>query len=184
MSGSDLQSAVTPTPSTEAAPSVGRKRTWDSCAGLHEAQSPLARLDSSVVFGDDYPEPIRYDAERQALRYRGFMAHASYVKLAALSDDREYQTALERLFVATSPTTETPPWQVPWKSTAGTAAAALVLAGGWFAWNRPGPPPAPNAPPANRVVARKVVAEEEIAVRVPDSPNHTPEGEARRPAER
>lgn len=184
MSGSDQQAAVTPTPSTDCTASVARKRTWEACAGLHEVLSPLAKLDSAVVFGDDYPEPIHYDADRKVLRYRGFMSHATYVKLSALSDDREYQTALERLFVATSPTAEAPAWQVPWKGVVGAAAAAIVLAGGWFAWNRPMAPPAPIAPPANRVVARKVVAADEIAVRVPDAPNHRPEGEARHPVER
>jgi len=182
MSGSDQLAAVTPTPSTGCTASVARKRTWDACAGLHEVQSPLAKLDCRIVFGDDYPEPIRHDAERKVLRYRGFMAHASYVKLAALSDDREYQTALERLFVATSPTAETPAWQVPWRSLAGAAAAAIVLAGGWYAWNRPAP--TPTAPPANRVVTLKVDATDEIAARVPDAPNHRPEGEARHPVER
>mgnify|MGYP003577100870 CR=1 FL=1 len=90
-------------------------RTWEACAGQQEVQSPLARLDSKVVFNHDYPLPICYDAERKMLRYRGFMSHATYLKLAALSDDREYQTALEHLFVATSPSPIPAAWQVPWK---------------------------------------------------------------------
>jgi hypothetical protein len=184
MSGSDQATAVTPTPSTDCSTSVAKKRTWDACAGLHEVQSPLTKLDSAVVFGDDYPEPIRYDAARKVLRYRGFMSHATYVKLAALSDDRAYQTALERLFVATSPTAEAPAWQMPWRSMAVAAAAAIVLAGGWLAWNRPMPPSAPIAPPANRVVARKVMAADEIAVRAADATTSGPEAEARHPVER
>jgi len=187
MSGSERSASAS---STATEPAVGvtagcaRRRTWDACAGLHEVQSPLAKLDSAVVFGDDYPEPIRYDAERKALRYRGFKSHATYVKLAALSDDREYQTALERLFVATSPTIETSPWRVPWKSMAGAAAAAIVLAGGWYASSRRQPQPATIALPESRVVTLKVDATSEIAARVPPATSIRPEGETRHPVER
>ena len=187
MSGSDrspLASSTAAESSVRVTASGAKLRTWDACAGLHEVQSPLAKLDSSVAFGDDYPEPIRFDAERRALRYRGFMSHATYVKLAALSDDRDYQTALERLFVATSPTAATTAWRVPWKSMAGAAAAAIVLAGGWYASNRREPQPATIAPPENRVVTLKVDATSEIAARVPAATSIRPEGETRHPVER
>jgi len=188
MSGSDQRASAS---SSEAESAVrvtasgAKPRTWDACAGLHEVQSPLAKLDSSVAFGDDYPEPIHYDAERKLLRYRGFMSHATYVKLAALSDDREYQTALERLFVATSPTAATTAWSVPWKSMAGAAAAAIVLAAGWYASNRRELQPATIAPPENRVVTLKVDTTSEIATRVPAAATSIrPEGETRHPVER
>jgi hypothetical protein len=187
MSGSDRSASASST-ATESAVGVtascARLRTWDACAGLLEAQSPLAKLDSKVVFGDDYPEPIRYDAERRLLRYRGFMSHATYVKLAALSDDREYQTALERLFVATSPPAVSPPWEAPWKGLAAAAIAVAVLAGGWYVWNDRPSPAAPTRPPENRVVTLKPEARTEIATQIPDGTTARPEGEARRPVER
>ena len=71
-----------------APPVAGLKRTWDARAGMREAESPLAQLDPSIHFDGEYPEPIRYDAERKVLRYRGPMSHASFVVLRALSDDR------------------------------------------------------------------------------------------------
>ena len=158
------------------------KRTWEACAGLHESQAPLARLDSKVVFGNDYPLPIHYDAERKLLQYRGFMSHATYVKLAALCDERDYQTALERLFVATSPTVIAPAWQLPWKRFAAGAVAVAVMVCGWYAREirlRPAPEPAPE-----RVVARKVEMTSDIAVKVPPATAGHPEGEGRRPVER
>ena len=170
---------------TNAAPPVSAiptKRTWDACAGLHEAQAPLARLDSKVVFGNDYPFPIRYDAERKLLQYRGFMPHAAYVKLAALSDDRDYQTALERLFVATSPTAIAPARQVPWKGIAAAAVAIASLVCGWYAREirlRRAPESVPD-----RVITRKVEVTGDVAVQVPQATTERPEGEGRRPVER
>jgi hypothetical protein len=187
MSGSDriaTASSAAADSSVRVTASGAKLRTWDACAGLHEAQSPLARLDSKVVFGEDYPEPIRYDADRQALRYRGFMSHASYVKLAALSDDREFQTALERLFVATSPTAVSPPWQVPWRGLAAAIAAVAILAGGWYAWSNRTPPAASLKPPEDRVVTLKVDATGKIAAQMPGEATIRPEGEARHPVER
>jgi len=156
------------------------KRTWDACAGLHEAQAPLARLDPKVVFGDDYPFPIRFDAERKVLRYRGFMSHATYVKLAALCDERDYQTALERLFVATSPTVEAPVRQVPWKAIAAGAVAVVVMVGGWYARELR----LRRALEPDRVVARKFGVGGDVAVKVPPATTERPEGEARRGVER
>lgn len=164
---------------------VPKKRTWDACAGLHEAEAPLAHLDGRVVFGDDYPEPIRYDADRRKLCYRGFMPHASYVKLAALCDEREYQTALEQVFVATSPTAISPQWQVPWKGIAVALTAIAVLAGGWYArGTRLRPAAVPQQPAGNRVMTLKVETAGDVAVQVPEASAARPEGEPRRPVER
>jgi hypothetical protein len=165
-------------------PSATKKRTWDACAGLHEAEAPLAHLDGRVVFGDDYPEPIRYDAERKKLRYRGFMSHSSYVKLAALCDEREYQTALEQVFVATSPGAISPPWQVPWKGIAVAALAMAVLAGGWYVRSGRLRPVATPQPAENRILTLKVETAGDVAAQVPEAAATRPEGEARRPVER
>ena len=162
--------------------SVPSKRTWDACAGLHEVQAPLARLDSQLVFDSEYPVPIRYDVERKVLRYRGFMSHATYVKLAALSDDRDYQTALERLFVATSPTAEAPGWRVPWKSLA--TAALVVFAAGWYVWNRADQTPAPSTQPQNHIVTRRLDPDGDIAARAAAGAPTAAEGEPRHPVER
>jgi hypothetical protein len=126
-----------------------RKRTWDSCAGLPESEVPLAQLDSSIHFDDDYCEPIRY--ERGLLRYRGTMSHASFVHLQALSRDRQYQRALEQLFVASA----TPPSAVGGsaKLLAGvglSAAAVVMMAGAWFFM---GGRTAPQAPIVKNVAA-------------------------------
>jgi hypothetical protein len=166
------------------APSVPKKRTWDACAGLHEAEAPLAHLDGRVVFEEDYPEPIRYDAERKKLRYRGFMSHASYVKLAALCDEREYQAALERLFVATSPLAVSSPWQVPWKGIGAAVAAIALLVSGWYArsaWLRP---EAASQAGQERVVTQNPETTGDVVVHGPQATGNRPEGEARRPVER
>jgi hypothetical protein len=167
--------------STASAPT---KRTWDACAGLHEVQAPLARLDSKVILDNEYPVPIRYDAERKLLRYRGFMSHATYLKLAALTDDRDYQTALERLFVATSPTAEASAWQVPWKALGAAVIVVVALAAGWYAWSRSGQVPAPIAPPQNQIVTRTLKPDGDVAARLPEGSPAPAEGEPRHPVER
>src|SRR4029434_353100 len=88
-------------------------RTWEQCAGQRESEAPLSWPDSSLSFGDDFPEPIRYDAARGVLRYRGLMSHGSFRYLGSLSRDYRYQRALEQLFVATAtPPTAGPSWKV------------------------------------------------------------------------
>jgi hypothetical protein len=112
-------------------------RTWEQCAGLRESQSPLAALDTSVRFGDDFPEPIRYDAARGVLLYRGPMSHASFCFLRGLCDERNYHLSLERLFVATALPPARP---VPWRFWAGAAAAAIVvLSLAWLGLSRLSP---------------------------------------------
>ena len=173
-------SSVAPSDSAIAA----SNRTWDACAGQQEVQAPLARLDSEVVFDSDYSLPIRYDAERRVLRYRGFMSHATYVRLAALSDDREYQTALERLFVATSPSAITPAWQVPWKGLAAGVMALVLLAAGWYQWNGSHRAGATGLQPQERNVPTTDSAGGDIAVHVPQASPAPAEGEPRHPVER
>jgi hypothetical protein len=150
-SGGECMSCDRPHPSTTSSPSVAgqsadsgtalvRKRTWDACAGLPECEVPLAQLDSAVCFDDDYPEPIRYDAARRVLRYRGTMSHASFVRLHSLSRDRDYLRAMEQLFVASAP-------PLPVQSLVGSpltwlglaAVAVVIAAAAWFAWSRLAP---------------------------------------------
>src|SRR5262245_34299791 len=75
-------------------------RTWQDCAGERESAVPLSFIDETLRFGDDFPEPIRYDSARSVLLYRGLMSHGSFRYLGSLSRDYRYQRALEELFVA------------------------------------------------------------------------------------
>lgn len=135
-------------------------RTWAACEGLYESEVPLASLDPAVRFDDDYPDPIRYDASRRVLRYRGRMSHASFMRLQVLSNDRMYQRALEQLFVASAmpPAARIPTSRVLWPTLAAGLLVAIVAAG-WFSrgWLAPGGQPAvatqsadvgPAVPPA------------------------------------
>lgn len=150
---------VTPTPPPA---DVLRKLTWEGREGMREAEVPLAQLDSAVVFGNDYPEPIRYDAARGALRYRGPMSHASFVHLSGLSRERHYQRALEQLFVASAmpPEPAAKSWgkKLVWPAV-GTA-ALVVLGGGWWMIGGRQPDAAP-APPIEQGAASLANAQAE-----------------------
>jgi hypothetical protein len=109
-------------------------RTWEQCAGQRESEAPLSGLDGVVTFGDDFPDPIRYDAARGVLRYRGLMSHGSFRYLGGLSRDYRYQRALEQLFVATATPLAAGP---SWTTWLGAAAAVVVLlAAAWFGISR------------------------------------------------
>jgi hypothetical protein len=178
-------------------------RTWAACAGLYESEVPLASLDPAVRFDDDYPDPIRYDASRRVLRYRGRMSHASFMRLQVLSNDRSYQRALEQLFVASAlpPEARAPVSWVLWPALAAGLLVAL-LAAGWFGrgWLAPGGRPAvaaqsvdaaPAMPPAAEIAslepARSAAATAE-APAVEPSPvptvSHIASGEASTPPAR
>ena len=170
----DLTSAtrVAPSPAAvaerapAAPPVAGLNRTWDARAGMREVESLLAQLDPSIRFDADYPEPIRYDTTRKVLRYRGPMSHASFVVLRALSDDRQYQLAMERLFVATSIPAAKPRSLIPWMG--GGAAAVVVLAAGGFGLSRLGHQDAQPPKPATQAVTAH-----EDAATVPSMPVNT-----------
>lgn len=114
-----------------------RRLTWDAAAGLREAWVPIGYLPRGVEFGDDFPAPIRHDAQQQRLWYRGHMTHARYQFLRGLSADLPYQLAIDRLFVATAPVAEPASGRSrTWLAVAGVS--ALVLAGAiWL--SAPGP---------------------------------------------
>lgn len=82
-------------------------KTWEQCAGLREVSTPLAELPAGVEFPSDFPEPIRFDAARKTLAYRGFMSHTSFMELQKLSNAFAYGRALEALFTASAIPAET-----------------------------------------------------------------------------
>lgn len=79
-----------------------QNKTWQEAAGEREVTAPLAALPLGVAFGEDFPEPIQYDAARRVLRYRGFMSNTSFQELQHLSNDLFYMRALEQLFTASA----------------------------------------------------------------------------------
>ena len=98
--------------------------TWEQCDGQRESEAPLSELPEGLSFDDSFLEPIRHDAARGVLRYRGLMSHGSFRYLGSLSRDYRYQRALEQLFVATA----TPPAAGPaWKVLVIAAAAVIAL---------------------------------------------------------
>lgn len=62
----------------------------------------LDHLPDTVGFPENLRDRIAFDPEEKRLRYRGFMSKYAFDTLASLSRDREYQLALEQLFVASS----------------------------------------------------------------------------------
>jgi hypothetical protein len=118
---------------------------------MRESEIPLSNLDASIQFDGDYCEPIRYDAARRVLRYRGTMSHASFVHLQALSRDRLYQRALEQLFVASAMPPEPSMQAGKWLAVGGLSTALVVgAAGAWFVM---GGRSEPTAPPLENVAA-------------------------------
>ena len=114
------------------APTRSSNRSWESCAALPECQVPLTGLEVSISF-DGLGEPICYDAQRGLLRYRGTMSHASFLHLQQQSRERQYQRALEQLFVVSAmpqvPATSPTPWLV---GTGAAALAAVAIGGLWY----------------------------------------------------
>jgi hypothetical protein len=92
------------TANEDRAMSAHRHKTWTEAANLPATAARLERLPAGLEFPDDFPEPIRFDAAKRRLVYRGFMCSVSYRYLQALTNDAGYQDALEQLFQATSDT--------------------------------------------------------------------------------
>jgi hypothetical protein len=110
-----------------------RNKTWSEAANLPETAARLENLPAGLEFCDDFPEPIRFDAAKRRLVYRGFMCSVSFRYLQALTNDAGYQAALERLFQATSDTLKRNKrkrrgrmW--PWLVGAGSLIGAVVVA--------------------------------------------------------
>jgi hypothetical protein len=120
-----------PKTTTDASPAAerffNRQITWRDAAGQREVWVPVGYLPAGVEFGDDFPEPIRYDATLRRLSYRGLMPHASYAFLRSLSADLPYQIAIERLFIASSPPAVHSETRAKWLAAAAAIAAALLV---------------------------------------------------------
>ena len=113
----------------EATPAY-RDITWERAAGQREIFVPLHHFPAHLQFDANFPEPIRYDAAKERLCYRGLMYHGSYSFLRGQSTEANYLIAIDQLYLMSS----TPPKKhhyVAWGSaiSAGVALAALV-----FAW--------------------------------------------------
>jgi hypothetical protein len=133
----NLDQAVLSAPPQRAKPQPNlrnlRGKTWLAAVGEHEVSTILERLPSGVQFDENFPEPIRYDATKRTLHYRGFMPHYSFVELQKLSNELDYLQALERLFAEsanpTVPTSKINTWLLL------TPAAILsLLIVGWLCW--------------------------------------------------
>ncbi len=85
---------------------ISRRRTWSDAEGQRESAVPLEILPAGVCFAEDFPEPIRFDAARKQLLYRGFMSYSSFCYLQQLHSDASYAKALDRLFQASTRTPE------------------------------------------------------------------------------
>lgn len=119
----DLASAIVETPPAY------RDVTWEKAAGQREIFVPLHHFPPQLKFDDQFPEPIRYDAAKERLCYRGLMYHGSYSYLRNQCTDANYLIAIDQLYQLSS----TPPKQrhlAAWASaiSAGIAIAALVSA--------------------------------------------------------
>lgn len=106
-----------------------RDITWDRAAGQREIFVPLHHYPTQLKFDADFPEPIRYDAAKERLSYRGLMYHGSYSFLRNQCADANYLMAIDQLYLLSS----TPPKKhhyAAWASaiSAGVAIAALVSA--------------------------------------------------------
>jgi hypothetical protein len=128
-----LNPAVLSVPTPRPQPRVNLKnlrgKTWLEAAGEREVSAPMDRLPATIQFPADFPEPIRYDATRKLLQYRGFMPHYSFVELQKMSNELDYLTSLERIFADSAHPTDThSSWSVWMIAIPMTIVAAMVAA--------------------------------------------------------
>jgi hypothetical protein len=112
--------ASEPSGSLSKTPAPFRKKTWADAEGQREVAARLDHLPSGLAFGDDFPEPIRFDPATKQLVYRGFMSYGSFRYLWQLHSDPAYGRALDELFTLSSGPGETRPARWP--------IAAIVIA--------------------------------------------------------
>lgn len=72
--------------------------TWLVAEGKLVATAPLSDLTVDFKLPVDFPEPIRYDRDRNQMLYRGYMCKSSYDFLRTLHRGADYQRALEVLY--------------------------------------------------------------------------------------
>jgi hypothetical protein len=58
----------------------------------------LQRLPGDLQFPPELGQRIQYDESQHQLRFDGYMSKTDFDKLVCLTNDLEYQRALERLF--------------------------------------------------------------------------------------
>jgi len=113
-------------------PPAYRDVTWEKAAGQREIFVSLHHFPAQLKFDDNFPEPIRYDAVKERLCYRGLMYHGSYSYLRNQSTEANYLIAIDQLYQLSS----SPPKQShigAWVSaiTAGIAIVGVVSAWRW-----------------------------------------------------
>jgi hypothetical protein len=115
-----------------------RNKTWREAAGQPETAVQLPTLPAGVDFREGFPEPIAYDALRQALVYRGLMTHESYSYLRLLSGDPAYLAALDQLREMTcrlyAQPTRSHSFKRRWLWLLGAVAVAVSLLAWWGCW--------------------------------------------------
>lgn len=107
-----------------------RDITWDRAAGQREISVSLHHFPAQLKFDDSFPEPIRYDAAKERLCYRGLMYHGSYSYLRGQSTEANYLIAIDQLYSLSS----TPPKKhhyVAWASAISAGVAIAALASAW-----------------------------------------------------
>lgn len=108
--------------------------TWSQAAGKMEVAAKLERLPEGVEFPEGFPEPIKWDAERKELMYRGFMTAMSFEFLRQLSTDLLYLAALNSVNIQSSGAIMgKPPARRGWVWWVAALAAAGAGAAIWLA---------------------------------------------------
>jgi hypothetical protein len=103
-----------------------RRKTWADAAGQREVSARLDHLPEGLAFGEDFPEPIRFDPASKQLVYRGFMSYGSFHYLWQFHSDPAYGRALDELFTLSSGPRETR--RSRWPLAAFIAVAAVIAA--------------------------------------------------------
>lgn len=109
---------------------------WRQAEGRPESAVFLAELPPGVLFPDDFPEPVRFEAAQRQLRYRGFMSANSYHFLQVQSSDLSYMRALADLNTKSAMSLVQQPAGHSKRLWAALLAAAGIAAAA-FAWFKP-----------------------------------------------
>lgn len=92
--------------------------------------TPLRSIPSDLQFPPGLEERIAFDPQRQVMTFRGFMSKRDFDKLVVLSNDVEYQRAIERLYQVCTYSDNDDPYasQKRWVWYLSAAVAAFSLA--------------------------------------------------------
>jgi len=107
-----------------------RHKTWFQAEGEREVAVQLESLPAGLCFPEDFPEPLRYDADKRQLAYRGFMSHGSFCYLQQLHSDPRYAQALDDLYTSSSTRDKTHRSFISWWIfvAVGVVVAIIILA--------------------------------------------------------